>query len=233
MSNSLIFGRRGQGKTTLAFYLAQRAKLSIAVFDINGQIASAGSEATFNNLDDLELFLAEGVGALVVYRPESNVEGEFDGFADLLWLRTNYTLLIDEASQIQSAGYAHPKLDRLVRMGPRQAVNLIQTLHRPADVATVCRSLARHFYIFRTRQESDLKMLAERCGPQVAEIVAGLNEHEFVHWDDDRETLETVKDAASWYVDINASPAPGPEVGVQDDDREILLPEVRDAVVAG
>ena len=228
MSNSLIFGRRAQGKSTLAFSLAQLAGLSIVVFDVNAQFGCVPPDAVLTNPDDFELFLTDPPGSLVAYRPESDVEEEFTGFADLLWPRHGYTLIIDEASQIQSPGRAHPRLDRLVRMGSRQGVNLIQALHRPTDAATICRSLARHWYVFRSRQQTDLDVIAERCGPAVAETAGALGEHEYVHWDDDREVSEVVKDAGSWFVDIDAAPQVEPEG--EDENASEQLPTVRDAL---
>jgi len=227
--NSLFFGRRQQGKSTLAFHLAQKAGLSIAVFDVNAQFR-AWPESTYSNLEDFELALLEGLDGLLVYRPESDVDAEFSAFADLLWSRKDYTLLLDEASQLQTAGRPHEKLGRLIRMGDARAVNVFQTLHRPADSATLCRSLAHHWYVFRTTLESDLAVVAERCGAGAAEAVQQLGPFEYVHWDDDEQKLEVVKDAGTWFVDIRI---PLPRQASEGESDGTALPEVRDVAIAG
>jgi len=225
--NSLFFGRRQQGKSTLAFHLAQQAGLSIAIFDVNAQFR-AWPESTYSNLEDFELALLEGRDHLLIYRPESDPDAEFSICADLLWNRRDYTLLIDEASQLQTAGRPHEKLGRLIRMGDARAVNVFQTLHRPADSATLCRSLAHHWYLFRTTLETDLAVVAERCGMRAAEALQQLGPFEYVHWDDDKQALDVVKNPGAWFVDIhNALPGPG-----EESDGEALS-EVRDAAVAG
>ena len=226
--NSLFFGRRQQGKSTLAFHLAQKAGLSIAVFDINAQFR-AWPGVTFNNLDDVELCLLEGIERLLIYRPENDVEAEFSRLADLLWNRTDYTLLIDEASQVQVAARPHEKLGRLIRMGDARSINVLQTLHRPADSATLCRSLAHHWYIFRTTLETDLAVVAERCGAQAAEALQQLGAFEYVHWDDDLQKLEIVKNPGAWFVDLR-HPAPG-EGTEGESDATKSLSEVRDAAI--
>ncbi|HEV2498614.1 MAG TPA: hypothetical protein VGY31_03425 [Terriglobia bacterium] len=198
--NALVFGRRQQGKSTLAFVLAEEKEIPIAIFDINGQFC-AWPEEVVSEVNDFAARLEES--DLVIYRAEESPWEEFEAVADELWVRGEYVLLVDEASQVQSPGHAHPKLDRIVRMADAKNVHLIQTMHRPSDAAMICRSLATDWYIFRTNQETDLKVIAERCGPDVAAVAAELAPHEYVHWDDSAGIYWISKDPVSWFRNIH------------------------------
>jgi len=198
--NALVFGRRQQGKSTLAFALAEEKQLPVAIYDINAQFR-AWPEEVVSDPSDFALKIEDS--DLVIYRPESDPWEEFEPVADALWERDGYVLIVDEASQLQSPSAAHPKLDRLVRMCDAKTVHLIQTIHRPADAAVICRSLATDWYIFRTNQENDLKVIAERCGARVAQEAASIQPHEYVHWDDSAGIYTVCKRPDSWFRDIH------------------------------
>src|SRR5690242_3750530 len=107
MNLSLIFGRRRQGKTTLALHLALAMPGGVAIYDINSQVERFAGSTT----SDIGLFgnwIGDSPIRVLVYRPQRDVWGEFDGFAETLWHKRGFTLLIDEASQLQSASSAHP-----------------------------------------------------------------------------------------------------------------------------
>ena len=141
---------------------------------------------------------------VAVYRPQRDVWGEFDAFAECLWRKKGFTLFIDEASQLQSPGQAHQWLDRFVRMCPSRDVHISQTMHRPRDAATICRSLATDWYIFRTTLQSDIDIIAERCGDEMAAQVAAFPEgsHHVLHWDDAAAEGELLTEPAEWFESL-------------------------------
>lgn len=198
MNHALIFGRRRQGKTTLGLHLALEGNGGVAVYDINSQIER------FRTTSDLGVFANWIDGSpdrVLVYRPQRDVWGEFDGFAEVLWHKRRFTLFIDESSQLQTAAGAHPWLDRFVRMCSARDVRIIQTLHRPRDSSTLCRSLASDWYIFRTTLESDLDVIAEHCGDSLGEAVRRFTEgsHHALHWDDSHAEGRILSNPAEWF----------------------------------
>lgn len=200
MKHSLIFGRRRQGKTTLGLHLAMAGSGGVAIYDINSQIERFPKNTT----SDLGLFanwLDASDERVLVYRPQRDVWGEFDGFAEILWHKRGFTLFIDEASQLQSASGAHPWLDRFVRMCSARDVQIIQTLHRPRDAATLCRSLATDWYVFRTTLESDLDVISEHCGGSLSEQVGRFAEgnHHALHWDDALGQADILSSPDQWF----------------------------------
>ena len=201
MKQYLVFGRRGQGKTTLALWLALQNPGGVAIYDINAQIRCFPRQTTH----DLGIF-ANWVDAsdfrCLVFRPSRDVWGEFEGFAEILWRKRGFTLLVDEASQLQTSAGAHTWLDRFVRMAPRDDVAIIQTMHRPRDSATLCRSLATDWFVFFTTLGHDLTVIEEHCGEDHVATVQGLGEasHRVFHWDDAHGRAEVLNDPQRWFM---------------------------------
>lgn len=204
--NALVFGRRKLGKSTLALHLACSAAPGVIIFDPNGQFDCG---LILSDPLDLQLALDEKT-PLIVYRPINDVQSEFSELAAILWPYRNFALLIDEGSQVQTFSKPLPMLDRFVRLSNTHSVHLIQTMHRPVDAATICRSLATDWYMFRSTQESDLKAIEERCGEEVRELVSTIAGEQgkgnpYVHWDDNVAQFELVQDSAAWYQQMKVN----------------------------
>jgi hypothetical protein len=202
--NVLIFGRRQLGKSTFAMHLAQqRDGWGIAVFDPNRQFDAFAADAydpdTFEDLLDA----ASGHPAIVRYVPVNDVQNEFEAVAELMWQREHFVFIVDEASQLQTAVKPNRWIDRFVRLQQPEEGDFIQTMHRPRDAAMICRSLANHWYIFRTTDASDLAAIGERCGETVARQAESLPPGQVIFWNDDLATVQLFEDARSWYVPIH------------------------------
>lgn len=203
MSRVLIFGRRTQGKSTLAAYIAEQQRGGIAVFDPNGQFDAfplqASEPARFKRLLD-----SAGTGRkrFVVYRPYRDLEAEFSEVARILWRRSHFAFLVDEAHNLQSPSCLNPGLEKLVRLAPDDLV-LVQTMHRPADSAVLCRSLASVWCIFRTTEENDLEVIRRRCGRAVAEVVCALPPRHVLWWSDDDATYRVLTQPRDWFRRIS------------------------------
>lgn len=198
MRSALYLGRRRQGKSTLAFHHALQQKGGIVVFDINAQFRDCPGVRT-SDLAEFDTLVSNSQERIVIFRPARNVNEEFGAFCECLWKRQGYTLLIDEASQVQSAAGCNEWLDRFMRMAPPE-LKIFQTLHRPRDSATLCRSLATDWFIFRTTLPRDLDVIEEQCGEEARVRVAGFEEGSrvFYHWDDSLGKGEIIDHPESW-----------------------------------
>jgi hypothetical protein len=190
-----VIGRRREGKTTLALHLALQNPGGVAAFDIRREYRGFPTARTAEEFSSL----LDSVPRVVVYQPQFDLRSEFSAFALALWRRGFFTLLIDEASQLQTASGAHEWLDRFVRMADC-SVSLVQALHRPVDASVLCRSLATDWYIFRTTEPRDLEAVAERCGEEVARAASSLPHHHFVHFEVDAQRSNVCADPRSWFV---------------------------------
>lgn len=215
MKNILVFGRRGQGKTTLGFHLAKMLGLTMVAFDPNDQL----DFSPLYNPEDLEAALNAGE-PLTIYRPRigEEVDDEFNLFARVLWNGSllnptqnhntwiDLTILIDEAGlpELQDAGYCLKSLRSFVCRG--RDINLIQTVHRPRDAWKTCRANATDWYLFHTTDPGDLAAIAEQCGEEVAEAVSKLDEKQFVHYQLRSGEFEISGEAREWYEPLSATP---------------------------
>lgn len=199
--NGLAFGKRHQGKTTLALHLARQLDVTLCAFDINRQFHFSPDSAVSTE-DDVRALLLAGERE-IIFRPGLDVKADFEALSRALCDWQDLVILVDESSRLQGANWLHPWLDELIRRSDSERVHLIQTLHRPSDAANICRALASDWYIFHTTQPASLGCIADQCGREVAELAVSLGPREFVHWNDDRETFEQVTDPESWFESLS------------------------------
>jgi len=186
-------------------FLATSKSKGIVIFDPNCQYKIGQS---FEHVDDLMNAIAENPNGIFVYRPMGkNVEEDFDAFSEQLWKRGNFTVIIDEAHNLQKANYLNPWLNKWTRQAPTEAdapftVHIIQTMHRPSDSNGLCRSQATDFYFFRTTLPRDLEVVEDQCGIEVAEMLPNLPQHHFVHYNVDTEETHLVDTPDVWLIDL-------------------------------
>jgi hypothetical protein len=196
--NVLIFGVRGDGKSTLAFYLAEKTGRAIAIYDVSHRFR-AWPESIARTPEEFE-DLSERL-RLVVYQPQEDAFKEFGEFSEILWDR-ELTLILDEASELQEPQSRHDWLHKWIRMHPLETTDVIQTLHAPADAWARCRSLANDWYVFRMWRPNDLKAIAEHCGDETALEVTKLEKHFYIHFDVAERRMEKSGDPKVWFRKI-------------------------------
>ena len=205
---ALCIGRKEQGKTTLGYHLA-RSMPTRVIFDPREHFfTSPCVEEDSSNL--LELLDTKQE---VIIKPPDFYPEHFNNTCEQLrtWIRENreeeFALLVDESYDVKTPDFMPPALDWLMRKTKRKQVRIIFTMHRPVDVATDVRALADHWFMFHMTLENDLKIVRDRCGSEVAEMVSTLKEREFIDWDDGRATWRKVSDAQAWYVSLGEGAA--------------------------
>lgn len=155
--SAIILGRRRQGKSTLALNVAAARSESIVVVDPNWQYRNF--PACPIDPSTIVSGLENQNGCLLVLHPDpARIMDEWALIASVLWDYEDYSLLIDEASMIQHAGWCDSWLERYLRQAP-DSVSLIQTTHRAVDLCKLSRSLATDLFLFRTTLEADLSLL--------------------------------------------------------------------------
>jgi len=209
--NALINGTRYQGKTTLALALAlaDREK-TVIIFDSYAQYhVGLNCEASLESLD--QMLLAPPADPLVLlYRPDPKAISEgFTALTEYLWDQAweQYTLIIDEAWEIQSSHGLNENLGRLIRRKP-DTVSVIQTTHRIVDLQALARFHATDLFFFRTERQGDLDMIESEYGFDAA-MLRNLPLHVCIHRWLDPQTgaaqLVTWHDTKRWYSDITGN----------------------------
>lgn len=201
---TIVNGRRTQGKTTLAYFLSL-SKPTRVIFDPRRQF-----DTTAIKLDDaIGLYELMDEEEEILIQPTSDVKGTFltvaQDFRD--WTIDNpdepAILLVDETRFIDTPNENYEPFDAIIRFADRDQVDVILTSHRPGDISVDIRAISDYYCIFRVTQEHDLKVIRDRCGEEVVEIVCALPEKEFLVWNDGKATFHVNSDPRKWFVDIH------------------------------
>jgi hypothetical protein len=201
-----ILGRRRQGKSTLALALAAARSRSVLIYDVNAQYRSIPATPLDEEIIQQELEREEG--CLLVFRPDTvNLTDDWHRLAEILWGWEDFALILDEASEFQSPAWRDEWLDRYLRQAP-DSVSLIMTTHRIVDFAKLSRALSSDLFLFQTRQEADLTLLASEFPGIRTDVVSSLpTYHVLHHWVDHggigRNNLWNRPE--EWYVNISAA----------------------------
>ncbi len=201
MRHAVLWGRRRQGKSTLALTLAIISKKRpILIFDPCDQFKF------FPVLVNLEVAMqTTGIFRIpTTGNPESDFTDlmtELDGGS---WEWSDYALIVDETSQLQRPQSAHPSILRLIRQGPDD-IFVAETLHRPSETHSTVRALSTDYFIFQTSLRRDLDVIEDNYDKDVADAVKKLGEYQCVHvWIDRGGVLRWSIWANSmlWYIPL-------------------------------
>jgi hypothetical protein len=196
MSNILVCGRMKEGKTTFALWIARnwRPGAGVVVWDPRHMIDlemvhPVGYETVMYAYDPESL--QEQIdnyqqGALIVYRPASTeMEEDFNALCSVLLEPPeryhNWTLVVDEAAQLQSSYKIVPQLSRAIRQHPR-SVLIVQTTHSLQDWHRASKDLTNHLFCFRLVGRS-LRAVVEFCdgSEDMEETIKNLPPHHAIH----------------------------------------------------
>ena len=207
---TVIIGFTGQGKSTLAYYVSQRADTR-AIFDPRGQFnTTADIIPDTGELPDLldtryEVIVRPGRGAAV--------EEAFDDFSRVVadWIEDNpyerIAVLVDEARLVgldsKSTSLNFDWIVRSAREG--SPIDVIITCHRPVDVSTNLRAIANRIVLFRVTLPTDLDAVEEQCGEAVAGEVRKLLDRQFITWNNSRQQWRKVSDPQTWNIRIDST----------------------------
>lgn len=199
----LNLGRREVGKTTLACYLVSKSPTRI-VFDPRGLYPSAQRART---TEDVANWFRDPLLGQLVITPDDDVQSCFDITCAYVksWLRSGRSdigFLVDELRFIKNVD--GPDLNWILRCATRNSVVVVMTAHRPSDVPPDIRAISDMWCVFQMTQEHDLKVVTERCSPQVAALVARLRPRQFVAWNDALGTMKVYAKPDQWFVPLEA-----------------------------
>lgn len=200
---TIINGRRTQGKTTLAYCISLR-KPTRVIFDPRKAFRTTNKIISDPGL----LYELMETEPEVIVQPESNVQGMFQQTAQEFreWTLDNpqepVCFLVDESRFIDTPNMFYEPFDQTLRFSESELIDVVMTSHRPSDIDVNIRAIADYLVFFRTTQEHDLKVIVQRCGEGVGEIVNNLPDKHFLLWDDGVAIYRVESNPEKWYVDI-------------------------------
>jgi hypothetical protein len=200
---ALEIGVSQTGKSTHAFYQALQTGKQVVVWDANEVFIDTVKSPVYTP-SDLEEALRQEEPVIIYDATGSDDRAEeFTQFAAVLESFDGHTLLVDEAGDVQRAASPNPGLDRLYRRAGRRGNDIIETTHRPSQIATLNRSLTTDVYLFAVTRGADVKILANEFSEEVAEAAAGLPDYVYIHWHARTGAWEKVDRPDVWYIDLN------------------------------
>ncbi|HLZ12542.1 MAG TPA: hypothetical protein VKP58_08140 [Candidatus Acidoferrum sp.] len=210
------FGRRGKGKTSLAYHQASRLGRGVCVFDPTesfsiGTIVS--SREDFETALDLEISPIVFQVRDAATRKDA-IEQDLLSFVQTIKYIRDIAVLIDETSYVQSPQWTASAFDDEVRVGRRRRHDVYFTQHRIADCNGILLSLVTEFNFFQTKYSRDLDRIAEICGDRIAGLVSQLGEHDFLHYDVEQENSYINVEPDSWRVSLSPEVTPQTHLSV-------------------
>jgi len=199
-------GRRLQGKTTLAYYIARRLPRRM-IFDPRGLIRSAQSQVcrTTSEIQQVADALRDHEITEMIVTPRGSVESAFHAFCfeAQRWIelhpREPIAILIDE---VRFMDLNNEALDWVLRCSPVDTCHIIFTGHRPKDIPIDIRGIADRWLLFSFTLPRDLDVIEEHCSPQVEREVRRLQSRQFVEWNDQVGKARVYLNPAVWYVPL-------------------------------
>lgn len=222
--NTLIFGRRRQGKSTLALRLAMTYHHTVFCFDPNNQYNLGEAVPVIHETEDLQEWIdnREIDHGIVIYRPRVNRQSQsldesFADFVEVIQAKGHWGLIVDESTYLQNHARIDPALEGLMRQSPRDGarnaagqvvdVSIIQTTHRPVDAHSICRALCSDTFLFAASLRRDIDFVEAQYGPEVAQHLTNLQRWHTVHVYADasgRQQFTIWDNPQAWHIDIEA-----------------------------
>ena len=179
-----VVGRKGSGKSTRVHDLLRYCPRFV-VFDVMGE--HAGQEGNrLESLASLAHFLKwsrEQQTFAGTYVPSGELDEEIEEVSRLVYARGDLCFVCEEVPLYTQAGYMPPLFGKLIRTGRHQQIDIVWTAQRAAEVPRTVTSLTDLWVLFSQTEPRDLSALADRCGREVADRIAGLGLHDYFLWD--------------------------------------------------
>lgn len=180
-----IIGRKGSGKSTYVRELLRYCPRFV-VFDVMGEHAPPTAKNRFEKSSQLKRFLKwsrQQPTFACAYWPTDDLGEEIEEVARLIYARGHLCFACEEVPLYTLAGSMPPLFGKLIRTGRHQQIDICWTAQRAAEVPKTLTALTDVWVLFSQTEPRDLSALADRCGRDVADRVAGLGLHDYFVWD--------------------------------------------------
>lgn len=202
-TKALCIGVSQTGKSTFALHLALETGKQVIIWDANEVFIDIVKSPVYNSAD-LHSALEQGE-PVIVYDATGvdDREAEFEEVAVVLESYDGHTLLVDEAGDIQKSNSPNIGLDRLYRRAGRRDNDIIETTHKPTQVATLNRSLTTDVYLFAITRQTDIDAIGREFSEEAAEEASRLPDYVYIHWYARTGEFYRVDDPEGWYIPLD------------------------------
>lgn len=187
-----VAGRKGTGKTELAWTIFDSYPYDKLVIDPNGDIKVGENVVEIDSADlpsrwPVQL-LERKKSQTLLYVPDfkkRNYLDDIDHMVGIAYDHGRTMVLVDEAHEAIPAGKTPPHSRRALRQGRHRDLSSIWVTPRPKTIDPLAIANADIVYVFDLRNPDDRKRVAETIGmdpKDVDEAIAALGPHEYLRY---------------------------------------------------
>jgi len=203
-TKALVFGISQSGKSTFALWLCLQIGKQLIIWDANEVFVALVKNPCCTPQDLQEAI--EKKEPVIVYDASGyeDKHEHFKEFANVVERYDGHTLLIDESGDVQRAIDPNSGLDRLLRRAGRRRNDIVETTHRPTDLATLNRNLTTDVFLFFMWNRKGLQNVANEFGDEVAEAESQLDPDgfQFIQLDPHTGRFQVVDNPEAWFIDL-------------------------------
>lgn len=180
---SLVVGRKGCGKSTLAKALAKGVKRLI-ILDPQSEYDVGLRVNNFNQFTEALQKYRFNDDVKIRYFPQDKKDAKFmfSLICDVVYDFADVTFLIEELGYFMSATSFPASFARLVMGSRHQRVNIIGVTQRATKIPRDLRSQADVIYTFQQVEPGDVKYISEFMEMRNVNRVRSLTNHNFIEW---------------------------------------------------
>jgi energy-coupling factor transporter ATP-binding protein EcfA2 len=180
-----VVGRKGSGKSTRTSTLLKYVPRIFAWDPMadHQDLLLDRFEHVDVNLDDYFAEASQSDTFACAYTAGNDLESDFEEICQLVYGCGHLLFVVEEAPLVCRASYMPATFGKIVRTGRHRAIDLLWTAQRASEVARSLTSSTDIWIFYSQTEPRDLDSIAERCGRDIAEKVAGLGLHDSFFWD--------------------------------------------------
>ncbi|MBA7523274.1 hypothetical protein ES705_15398 [subsurface metagenome] len=199
----LIFGKRGCGKSELARILCQDHKRLI-IYDTLGEYTAGVIIEDLQALKEFWGLIYRG-NFRIIYQPV-DPEGDFDAICKLVNECGDLTFLVEELDRYSRPLALSQPFKEIIQRGRHRNIELIGVTQRPHGIDKLLTSQAKEMFIFNTTEPRDIDYFKATIGYNVVCVIAGLQEYEYLKYQDGVDKLVVLKETIRKWNDLTESP---------------------------
>lgn len=153
---TLIFGKSGEGKTTLAKKLVKGSKRVIVIDTLGEWGSKFGYDTLIQPIQLIDYLITHKTYKLAFY-PKNQTD--FNFACEVFFALRSIDLVIEEIDFWAKSSYIPDELSWLVRYGRHRNIRLIGIVRRSMSMPILIRSQARYIYTFKQTEPQDLEYM--------------------------------------------------------------------------
>ena len=175
---SVIFGKKGSGKTTLARELIKKSNSnSIVIWDYLGDYSGMGE--IFKNRGD---FINSFTREKKIYILQNFEENQFNDIAKIVYDIGKIFFVVEEVDLICNPHFITGDFSKMIRYGRHFLIDMLFISRRPQEVNRLVTSQADNCYVFKFIEPRDKIFLKDWAGITSEELET-LKQYNFIYKD--------------------------------------------------